>query len=178
MGFSSLLHKVKYDRDDEKEYLVKAAMLVKFHQHTKWPTSANAGDGKTVNICVTGENPFSAKAQSVFSLASNMEVRYKFIKGDAYKRTFCHIVYVGQCNEKKAEGIVKALASVPSLTVSDIPGFAEMGGNIELTVVGKDGDKDQKVKLIINEQAALEKGLIFGREMKQQTVSKMIRKSN
>src|SRR3984957_7120059 len=144
MVFAFLLYKVKYDRDHEKEYLFKAAMLGKFHQQTTWPQSANAGDGKTVNICVTGENPFSAKAQSIFSLASNTEVQYNFIKGDAYKRKFCHIVYVGKCHEKKVEGILKALASVPSLTVSDIPGFAKMGGNIELAVVGNEGNKDQK----------------------------------
>lgn len=177
MVFAYFLRKVKYERDHEKEYMVKAAMLVKFHKLTTWPNSAKPEDSKTVNICVVGENPFSAKARSLFASASTPERQYKFVKGEAYKKKFCHIVFIGNCSKKKLEDTLNALESVPTLTVSDTPGFASMGGNIEFVVEMK-SDQDQKIKLIVNEQAALEKGLTFDKEIKNSQVSTMIRKSN
>ena len=157
--------------------MVKAAMLVKFYQHTKWPALPKDTDEKTINICVVGENPFSSKARSVFASACTPERQFNFLKGQAYKKQFCHIVFFGNISQDKMEKILNDLKDVPTLTVSDIPGFANMGGIVELSMVVK-SEKDQKIKLIVNEQAALEKGLLLEQEMKHHGVATVIRKSN
>lgn len=177
MVLAYIRRKVKYERDHEKEYMVKAALLIKFCQHTNWPAFATAVDTDVINICITGENPFPAKAMAVFAAANSDKRQYNILKGDAYKKRFCHIAFIGYCKPKKLERILDELRTVPTLTVSDIEGFAGMGGNIELVIEAK-SDKDQKVKLVLNERAALEKGLSFDRQMKKPNVSTVIHKSN
>ena len=113
MVVAYLLRKVRYERDDEKEYMVKAAMLVKFYQHTKWPALPKDTDEKTINICVVGENPFSSKARSVFASACTPERQFNFLKGQAYKKQFCHIVFFGNISQDKMEKILNDLTKKP-----------------------------------------------------------------
>lgn len=177
MVFQYLMRTGKYHRDHDKEYMVKAAMLVKFRQLTKWPESTSSKDETTTSICVVGENPFTPKAREVFTAACTPAQKYEILKGQAYKKQFCHIVYVGRCDKDKVEKILDDLKGVPSLTVSDIPGFADMGGNIEFETAIM-SEKNQTIKLIVNERSALEKGLVLDKEMKQRGVTRVIRKSN
>jgi hypothetical protein len=177
MLFNVLLRKVKFERDHEKEYMVKAAMLIKFYQHTQWPESIYRENPNKITICIVGKDPFPKKAKKLFINASKPERQYILVKGNAYKKQFCHMVFIGNCSKKLLDNTLNYLKHLPTLTVSDIPGFAHMGGNVELTIRAK-SDEDQTVNLIVNEQATLEKGLIFAEEMKNPLISTMIRKSN
>ena len=44
----------------------------------------------------------------------------------------CHVLYIGEHEQRRLVPIIKSLGAAPVLTISDIPGFAERGGSIGL----------------------------------------------
>lgn len=166
---------IERERNPEKEYIVKAAMLVKFHQLITWPemktTARNRTETREVRIAVIGRNPFPPQAREIFGIASNEQVRYVFRKSDKSPKSFCHIAFIADDRAHDVEEILQRLHSTPTLTVSDIPGFAHRGGCIELFLYG-----NRVLRFLINEQARLDKGLIYSPGLRNPQIARLIRK--
>ena len=168
---------IERERDPEKEYLVKATMLVKLHELVTWPEMQpkwlNLKRKNEVTISVIGTNPFPPKAQQQFKLASNEHVQYVLQVRDKPPTKFCHIAFIAEDKADEVDDILRHFGPTPTLTVSDIPGFAKMGGDIEFFLFA-----NRVTKMLVNEQAAIEKGLAYGREMYSGIAAKFIHKLN
>ena len=113
------------------ESQVKAAYLYNFGKFVRWQGSAS-GSGSFA-ICVLGKNPLSSALAATVSGETvdgkKIVVRNLANLPDA---AHCRILFVSSSEESRLKSIFATARQSNSLTVSDIPGFAERGGMIEL----------------------------------------------
>lgn len=125
------------------ETQVEAAYLFNFGKFVRW----RAGDepSKDLQICVLGRNPFGSVLEST--------VRGESINGRAVSaRTVvnlqeasgCQIIFVSESEAGRLDAILTAMRRQGSLTVSDIPHFAERGGMIEFV------REDDRIRFKVN----------------------------
>lgn len=118
-------------------YRTKAAYLVNFFEFVEWPANAYADpQGKWV-IGIVGDNPFG---DDLGRMTIGKKVRGRklvnrwFMPGTDY--CACHILYISSSERKHFRTILKTLHGTSILTVSDMSGFLEAGGMIELMRIG------------------------------------------
>lgn len=108
---------------------LKAAFLLNFAKFTQWPDPA----AESISVC------FATVAEPVgAALAKLGETRIR--EGSLVVRrgvrlrdmTGCRIVFLGAADEHLRRELLDRLRQQPTLTLSDLAGFAEEGGMIEL----------------------------------------------
>lgn len=138
---------------------VKSAYVLNFVKFAEWPVGGGA-DGK-VMLCVVGSNVLGGalsaldgrKAGSrelhVIQYASeNLLMEPAIRPGEqttlarplvmdghpnaGSELNSCHVVFIGDSEQRRFVSIIKALGDSPALTISDIEDFAEKGGCIGL----------------------------------------------
>lgn len=139
--------------ESSQEYQVKAAFLVNFARFISWPEGAFSPARPDFSLCIIGKNQFgsaltgldekridgrriSIEHISTFQLASS-----------------CHMLYVESSEEKNYRANAASLAHKPLVTVSDISGFADIGGGIEFVSQGS------KLSFIINRSSMIQNGI-------------------
>jgi hypothetical protein len=143
-----------------KEYQVKAAFLFNFAQFVDWPSSAFVEDDAPLVICVLGADPFGSYLDELVrgELVNNRRLMVRrFHTSEDVKG--CQVLFVSRSESKNLD---KALASgkgMDALTVSDVDGFAERGGIIQLTTEGG------KIRLKINVLAAKASSLVISSKL-------------
>ncbi len=138
---------------DEKslsEYTIKAAFLYNFSRFTQWPefTTPNGH----FNLCIIGNNPFGDVLQHI----EGKEVHGRILKISQSRNedmSKCHIAFFSKQTSSRIVGLIHKASKLPVLTVSDIEGFADKGGVIELQIV------NNKVRFYINIDAADKAGI-------------------
>lgn len=140
------------------EYLIKAAFLYNFAKFVEWPAESFKDDLSPLNLYVLGEDPFGATLDSI---------KDKTIRGRklAIKRCNkieevegCHILFVSASEKGNLRHILNALRNSNVLTVSEIEGFARLGGIINFIITKKrihfeiNPDEAQRSKLKISSQ--------------------------
>lgn len=136
------------------EYEVKAGFLYHFGWFVEWPATAVQGRATAFTISVLGAHPFS-------NLLDDM-MRDKLIHERPVVIRYCqrveeaissHMLFISASEEPWLAAILAGLSGASVLTVSDMEGFADRGGMIELRLV------DQKVRFDINMDATERAGL-------------------
>src|SRR5262249_1421041 len=115
------------------EYEIKAAFLYKFASFVAWPAG---GSNSPVCIGVLGADRFGESPARVgqgkkVGVRSFAVQRLHPVKDAAH----CEIVFISGSEEGKIREILSSLRGKPVLTVSEVPGFCEHGGSINLKVV-------------------------------------------
>jgi hypothetical protein len=115
-----------------QEYLVKLGYLYNFAKFVEWPLQTPANDKIPISICILGKNPFGPELASVQGKTAQerpLEIRrlQKEASFDA-----CHILFIAKSERQHLLEILAKLESLPVLTVSDMPGFAQAGGMVGL----------------------------------------------
>ncbi|MCP4689321.1 MAG: YfiR family protein [Desulfobacterales bacterium] len=135
------------------EYRVKAAYLYNFLKFVEWPRERGAETPGPYIIGVIGDDPFGKEL---------VNIGRKTVKGRRLKiKRFhnmdeletCHILFICASEWIRIETILKSIGGTPVLTVSDLAGFAQRGGMINLVKTGK------TVCFEINRAAAEKAGL-------------------
>lgn len=121
------------------EYELKAEFLHKFASFVEWPQEA----GPHRCIGVVGQDPFGFLLDQ--TVAGKFEVR-RYRAGQ--ESAECQIVFVAASERKRLHAVLDHLRAGPVLTVSDIPGFCEQGGIINLEL------NNRHISLEINPDAA------------------------
>ncbi len=130
------------------EYLIKAAFLFNFAKFVEWPANAFKDDLSPMNLCILGTDPFGSALDTL---------KDKTIKGRPFKIKranraddieACHILFISASEKGNLKQILDAVRNSNTLTISEIEGFAQMGGIINFIVV------NQKVHFEINPAAA------------------------
>ena len=136
------------------EYQLKAMYIYNFTKFTDWPPSAFASPDAPIVIGIVGEDPFGKtmdKAVQGETLGGRPFV-VKRLRADEDLRS-CHLLFISRSEKDRLPVMLNRLKGSSVLTVSEIKGFAERGGMINLTIV------DNSVKTEINQTAAEQAGL-------------------
>jgi hypothetical protein len=144
------------------EYELKAALLYKVAKFVHWPEGAFAAGGSGMHLCLVGHDDFGA---SIDGLAGQkmwgQVVSVERLPAAPAGAKNCQIVFVSRSENAGLAELLASLANSPTLTVSDIDGFAAQGGMIELATT------DSKIHFQINAVAARRAGLEIGAQLLQ-----------
>ena len=144
----------------EIEYELKAVYLLNFLRFTEWPNSAFDNESSPIVLGVVGIDPFGSildETMHAEQVAGHPVVIKHFQSHDEISP--CHVVFVSSSETERLRSVLKKVKG--SLTVSDIDGFAQLGGAIGFYV------ENNKLRFEINLQAL--------HETKAQVSSKLLR---
>lgn len=145
------------------EYEIKAAFLYKFASFVQWPAALPGSPPAAAGpmcIGVLGADRFGSFLDQVVS--------GKLVGGRAFtverlhsagQALHCEIVFISSSEQGRMSEILSMLRDKPVLTVSELPGFCEKGGLINLKVV------NSAVRFEINVAAAERAGLRFSSKL-------------
>ena len=138
----------------QSEDQVKAAFLFNFARYVEWPSDAFPSDDSAVRICMIGTNGFSGVVSNTVSGKSvgNRSVEVD-TPADLSGASGCHILYVGEGIQAKANEVASSVAGANVFTVADRVGFAQGGGIANFIRT------DKKIRFEINPGAAKKAGL-------------------
>jgi hypothetical protein len=136
------------------EYELKAAILPKLPLFVTWPEKAFQDATTPLRIGVLGTNPFGPHLQAAVrgKRIGNRELSVQMC-ATTEEAAGCHMVYIASSASTNLSEVIKALAGRGVLTVSDIAGFAELGGMVALTA------EDKRIGLRVNPSAFQANGL-------------------
>jgi len=116
--------------DDER--LFKAAFIYNFAKLTSWPENTWKNTDAPLILCTAGNDQL---AGDLSQLAG------KVIKGRSVSTNSlesgqdpakCHVLYIAMSETENYKKILKSVTHHPVLSISEIPGFVQAGGLIEL----------------------------------------------
>ncbi len=142
------------------EYEVKAAYLYNFGRFVKWPAEAPSLRAKSFQLCVIGQDPFGP---ALYKTISGETIGGKYVVAkqvsspeDAEE---CREVFVSSSEDSKLDAILQTLNQDRTLTVSDMPDFAQRGGMIEFV------SQSNRIRFQVNLAAARRAGLTLSSEL-------------
>jgi hypothetical protein len=111
---------------------VKSAYVFNFIKFVEWPAAA-VKPGDKIRLCVIGDLELQ---NSLVALAGRKVGGYELHvaphPGSRDDLHACHVLYIGEQQQRRAIPIIKALHAASVLTISDMPDFAQRGGGIGL----------------------------------------------
>ena len=116
--------------DDER--LFKAAFIYNFAKLTSWPENTWKNAEAPLILCTAGHDQLAGDLKQLAG---------KVIKGrpvsinsleSGQDPASCHVLYIATSATKNYKKILKSVTRHPVLSISEIPGFVEAGGLIEL----------------------------------------------
>ncbi|MBL8313828.1 MAG: YfiR family protein [Rubrivivax sp.] len=131
------------------ETQAKASALFNFARYVEWPERAFASREAPLVFCLAGRDSLAAGVATFDGRSlGGRTTQLRRVLGAEDVRG-CHVLYVGESEERRLLPMLRAAAGEPVLTVSDVGGAGELGGAI--TIVLDDG----RIRFDIN-RAALE----------------------
>lgn len=113
------------------EYQVKAVFLFNFAQFVTWPSPPPSGTPFVIGI--VGDDPFDSYLDET---VRGEKVNNRSLTTQRFRRgrdpRNCDILFISQSERDRVAQIVSNLKGRSVLTVSDIEGFVDLGGMIEL----------------------------------------------
>lgn len=111
---------------------IKAFYLYNFIKFVTWPDEPVDTD---INICIYGDNPFTALTDKLNTLTVR-DRKVNVIDHDELPFSECSVLYVSDSEKHFYNELLTELNNAPVLTVSDIDGFMAEGGMIGFIKVG------------------------------------------
>lgn len=145
------------------EYEIKAAFLYKFASFVQWPAAApGSAPAGAYPICigVLGADRFGPFLDQVVRgrLVGSREFAVERFHS-ASQALHCDIVFISASEQSRITEILEAFRGKPVLTVSEVPGFCERGGFINLKVI------ESAIRFEINAAAGERAGLRFSSKL-------------
>jgi YfiR/HmsC-like len=152
MGQAS--HAWAQDSEQSSEYLIKAGYIYNFAKLVEWPASAFAQPDSPIVIGIVGTDPFGPIIDKVLEgkKVNGHSFLIKRLKPTADVKE-CHILFIGSSLGSHVADTIRLTKGTPVLTISEIPGFADHGGIIHLSL------EQNKVRFEVNVDAAKEADL-------------------
>ncbi len=132
---------------------VKAGFVYNFSKFAEWPADSFATNYAPLNLCVVGNQPLGGQLVMLHGrIAQGHAINLRGnVRGDDLRT--CHILFVGESEERRVTTLLAQIVGSPVLTISDIDGFAEQGGIIGLSLNG------ERVEFTVNLRAARQAGI-------------------
>ncbi len=137
-----------------KEYQVKAAFLFNFAQFVDWPDTVFTNADMPFSIGILGNDPFGDALEATVEgeTIKNHRIIIERVQAVGDLKN-CQLIFISKSEKKQVPEILSALDDRPVLTISEIEGFAERGGEINFYLEGS------KVRFEVNPAAAKRVGL-------------------
>jgi YfiR/HmsC-like len=147
-------------RAELTELEIESAYVFNFIKFVEWPDDI-LKKGDRIRLCVIGNDALHA---TLATLDGRKAGEYELQvmpphSGDGADLGTCHALYIDSQEQRRLTPILKSLADKPVLTISDIPNFAERGGNIGLIF------RENKVLFEINLASVRRAGLQMSSQM-------------
>lgn len=134
------------------EYKVKAAFLLNFARFSSWPESS--ASEQTFSLCILGDDPFGPALTGIESKEiGGKPVQLRRLDSISAGVDKCRMLFVGKSGQAGVERVLKAVAGMPVVTVSDVEGFAKAGGMFEFK------NQEGRLSFVINNAKARESGV-------------------
>lgn len=134
------------------EYQLKAVFLLNFARYVTWPEEALAGS-EAIDICVLGRDPFGEHLTGLEARQAQGRTVKVHFPPSPEQTGGCEVVFVAASEQRRLNAVLRELTVRPVLTVSDIDGFVEAGGNIGLVTV------DDRIRFDINRATVFQQHL-------------------
>ena len=118
-------------QEPSREYEIKAAFLVNFVRLTEW-SEGDSTPHKT--ICILGENPFGDALSALDGTSvedGTIETRADVNISEVAE---CDLLFIGTSPPVETASVLRSVAGLGILTVSETSGFAVDGGMLEMRV--------------------------------------------
>ncbi|MBI5007895.1 MAG: YfiR family protein [Nitrosomonadales bacterium] len=146
-------------RAELSELQVKSAYVFNFIKFVKWPASAVKPEGR-IRLCVIGSKDLRASLATLDERRVGEYVLHVAPYPDSTEElNDCNVLYIGEHEQRRHLQIIKSLGNAPTLTISDIQGFAERGGGIGLL------HRDEKLLFEVNLASTRKAGLQLSGQM-------------
>jgi hypothetical protein len=137
-----------------KEYQIKAAFLFNFAQFIEWPADALTNTDVPFRIGILGDDPFGTALEDTVqgeTIHSHKIIVQRSREIGDLKN--CQLIFIDKSEKNRVADVLSELDSKPTVTVSEIDGFARNGGVINFYL------EEKKVRFEINPVAAQNDGL-------------------
>lgn len=144
---------------------IKLVYLYNFTKFVSWPDSAFSSGTDPFRLCILGEPP---SQELVASLRTKTTAGRHFdvlFPKDYSDISSCHIAFLHQTSSTMVERILRAIPVSPTLTVSDLTGFASDAGIIEFV-----RDDQQRVRIRVNISNANKRNLTISAKLLETAV--------
>jgi hypothetical protein len=149
------------------EYEIKAAFLYKFASFIQWPSSGDtapaadmAAASTPICIGILGTDGFGQSLDQVVrgkqAGGRKFAIQHFHVAGEALH---CEIVFISGSEQNRIREILRVFGGKPVLTVSEVPGFCESGGIINLRKI------DDAIRFEINPASGERAGLRFSSKL-------------
>lgn len=135
------------------EQKIKAGLLYNFLKYTSWPADVISRSNGALRVCLLGADPFDGYLYPLDGKTAQQYVIMITRVSSASDTGGCSLVYIHRSEEAHLPEILETLHGQHVLTVSDIGGFAALGGMVEFAT------EDQRINLVINKRAVDSAGL-------------------
>lgn len=133
----------------------RASIVYNLSKFVVWPPEADGEAEEICTFCLLGEDPIALELDRwCNSVDGERNGEFRRIDGPA-GIPGCHVLFVSTGQGSRLPDLMDRLARQPVFTVSDIPGFARMGGMVEIL------SATDRVYFQINLDAAKRAGLII-----------------
>lgn len=140
------------------EYALKSALLFKLPLFIYRPNAARNPDYR---VCVMGNSPFGGALDKLAQTPiDNRAVVLVRLNGNGDARD-CDILFITRSETPVLDAILNRLSKLPTVTVSDIDGFARSGGMVELAL----GSDANAISILINRKAAQKQNIEFNAQL-------------
>jgi len=133
--------------------LVKTAFIYNFAKFTRWPLETWADSGSPLQLCTTGEDELVGSLHHLDKETVGGRPVTISIFDPGLGPKACHILYVAASEHRHFTRFIQQTRDAPVLTISEIRGFADSGGIIQLY-----RDR-QQIRFKINLEVARDRGL-------------------
>lgn len=137
------------------EYTLKAALAYNFAKYTQWSPSLA---GQTIEFCFFNDMYSESFAPLINRTIDNKRIVIKRLP-NLVDIESCDLIYLDRDNRAMLEAISNLPAGRAILTISDLSGFSENGGMIEIQTI------DNRLRFKINLITAQEAGITFGSQV-------------
>lgn len=138
-----------------EEYKVRTAFLYNLARMVEWPSDKLANANTPFIFCLFGEDFFGDMLDSLKN--KTVKNRSLFLKRNVSLKELgqCQLLFISRSESERLSNILPYVENLPVLTVSDVSGFVEQGGIVNLPTQGT------RIQIEVNLQAAKKAGLII-----------------
>jgi len=141
---------------------LKSVYIFNFIRFTDWPEQASQPDASGLRLNVLYDQRLHDRLQGIADKPAGQQLGLSL---QSCKETECirnsSVLYIGEPERGHFDPLLKLVEGYPVLTISDVPGFAERGGMIEIKY------HNEKLTFIVNLQAVKRSGLYISAQLLQ-----------
>lgn len=146
----------KVSADAFNEYQVKAVFLYNLTNFVTWPQDAFQSKESPFIIGILGENPFGEILQKILGkekVDGRPIAMLFYADWEQLQKQPCHMLYVSSPPDLLRPRLWDMARAYHMLTISDMPGFVQKGGVINLVT------RNRRIEIEINHNEAKRTGL-------------------